>query len=323
MIRSLLVPLTLLTLAGCAEKPPKIAYDDPKPAVLQPEPPKPVEIVKVPEPLPLPGQLKAIEPAAHLRKDPVDPVKRVELANAAAKMDPTRDGYVNAIQVYPYTDGALYQLYVAPLHVTDVALQPGEQLQSVAAGDTLQWKIGDTASGEGTAREAHVLIKPTRADLPMNNIVIATDRRTYHLEAHPTLSTYMAAVSWRYPEDEFIALRKQNADAQTQATTTAAEGVDLAALRFRYKIAGDDPPWKPIQVFDDQHKVYIQFPPGIGQGETPPLFIVGPTGESELVNYRVRGNTYIVDRLFASAELRLGADPQQIVKITRTDGTPS
>ena len=40
-----------------------------------------------------------------------------------------------------------------------------------------------------------------------------------------------------------------------------------------YRISGDSPPWRPVQVFDDTHKVYIQFPPGIAQGDTPPLFI--------------------------------------------------
>ena len=35
----------------------------------------------------------------------------------------------------------------------------------------------------------------------------------------------------------------------------------------------------------------------------PPLFVIGPAGGSELVNYRVNGNYYIVDRLFAAAEL--------------------
>jgi type IV secretory pathway VirB9-like protein len=54
--------------------------------------------------------------------------------------------------------------------------------------------------------------------------------------------------------------------------------------------------------------------------ETPPLLIIGPTGEAELVNYRVKGSTYIVDRLFAAAELRLGSNPQQTVRISRTDG---
>jgi type IV secretory pathway VirB9-like protein len=69
-------------------------------------------------------------------------------------------------------------------------------------------------------------------------------------------------------------------------------------------------------------KVYIEFPRGISQGEMPPLFIVGPEGKtSELVNYRVRGNHMVVDRLFAAAELRLGdRGSERRVRIVRTDG---
>ena len=67
---------------------------------------------------------------------------------------------------------------------------------------------------------------------------------------------------------------------------------------------------------------YIKFPRRIDQGEAPPLFVVGADGDNQLVNYRMRGNHYIVDRLFAAAELRLGAKPQQVVRISRTDGTP-
>jgi len=326
MTRSfVLAAAAAIPLAACASHPPRISYDDPASthaAALQPEPPKPVEIVTLPEPLPLPGQLKPLRGRDQARRgpEPGNPARRVQLANAAAAMNPTRDGYLNAIQVYPYTDGALYQLYVTPLHVTDIALEPGEELKAVAAGDTTQWKIGDTESGTAQGQQAHVLIKPVSADLPMNNIVILTDRRSYHLEAHPTKDTYMAAVSWRYPQDEFLALRKRNDDAIARAGVTADSGVDLSSLRFRYRISGDSPPWRPVQVFDDTHKVYIQFPPGIAQGDTPPLFIVGPTGEAELVNYRVKGSTYVVDRLFAAAELRLGARSQQVVRITRTDG---
>ena len=94
----------------------------------------------------------------------------------------------------------------------------------------------------------------------------------------------------------------------------------MASLRFRYEITGDDPPWRPVRVFDDQRKVYIQFPSGLVQGEAPPLFVVGQDGDAELVNYRVRGTYYIVDRLFAAAELRLGEKPQQIVRISRVGG---
>src|SRR3546814_16252064 len=83
----------------------------------------------------------------------------------------------------------------------------------------------------------------------------------------------------------------------------------------------DDPPWRPVRAWDDGSKVYIEFPARLDQGEAPPLFVVGPLGDNQLVNYRVSGNHYVVDRLFAAAELLLGEDPQQVVRFSRTDGT--
>src|SRR3546814_4541806 len=128
----------------------------------------------------------------------------------------------------------------------------------------------------------------------------------------------MASVSWHYPQEELVALHRQSERASE--TQSVAQGLALERLRFRYEITGDNPPWRPLRACDDTHKVYIEFPRRIDQGEAPPLFVVGPEGGAELVNYRVRGNYYIVDRLFAAAELRLGQDPQQIVRISRTDG---
>ena len=209
----------------------------------------------------------------------------------------------------------------APGQVTDVALQPGEQLVGsgpVAAGDTVRWIIGDTESGTGEAKQVHILVKPTRPDL-QTNLVINTDRRTYLLELNSTEKTYMASVSWQYPHDELIALRRQNATAF--AARPVATGVDISSLNFRYEIEGDTPAWRPLRAFDDGIKVYIEFPSGIRQGEMPPLFIIGPGGDTELVNYRVRQNYYIVDRLFGAAELRLGdKNSERRVRIIRTDG---
>ena len=76
----------------------------------------------------------------------------------------------------------------------------------VAAGDTVRWIIGDTESGTGVTKRVHILLKPTREDL-ITNLVINTDRRTYHLELHAAAATYMASVSWAYPQDQLIALR--------------------------------------------------------------------------------------------------------------------
>jgi type IV secretion system protein TrbG len=231
-------------------------------------------------------------------------------------------GYLNAIQVYPFSDGALYQVYAAPGEITDIALEPGEQLVGsgpVAAGDTVRWIIGDTESGIGAAKRIHILVKPTRADL-ITNLVINTDRRTYHLELHSDEKTYMASVSWAYAEDQLIALRQQNAAAD--AAAPVATGVDINALNFRYRIEGDNPAWRPLRAFDDGRQVFIEFPSGISQGELPPLWVIGAEGDGQLVNYRVKGNHMIVDRLFGAAELKLGGKHQQTVRIVRTDGRP-
>src|SRR6202012_1159253 len=143
----------------------------------------------------------------------------------------------------PYSAGALYQAYTAPGEITDIALQGGEQLAGtgpVAAGDTVRWIIGDTESGAGPTKKVHILVKPTRPEL-VTNLIINTDRRTYLLELRSTEKTYMASVSWQYPEDQLIALRRQNASAE--AATPIVEGVDISRLRFRYAIEGDNPPW--------------------------------------------------------------------------------
>ena len=327
MMRRCTLYISLLSsavLSACSTfKPPQISYDDQpaEPAILETEPPKPVQVVEIPKPLPLPGQLKPLR-GQHVTPEPRDPKHRVNMANAAARVQPTRAGYINAVQVYPFAEGALYQVYAAPGEVTDIALEDGEQLVGsgpVAAGDTVRWIIGDTESGQGTTKKVHILLKPTRPDL-VSNLVINTDRHTYHLEMRSTEKTYMASVSWIYPQDELIALHRQNAEADAAAPVATA--LDLNSLHFRYAIEGDNPPWRPVRAFDDGSKVYIEFPAGIGQGEMPPLFIIGSAGKtSELVNYRVRGNHMIVDRLFAAAELRLGdGASEQRVRIVRANG---
>lgn len=312
----------LLALAGCATPgtpAPSISLDEPVAAQALPEPPKPIEVVAVPSPLPLPAQMKPLPMRAEEKAtpEPTDEKLRVSRANQEARMAPTREGYVNAIQVWPYTEGALYQVYASPGRVTVVSLQPGEELVTVAAGDTVRWIVGDTSSGAGADLRVSVLVKPTRSDLK-TNLVITTSRRTYLIELTSTEKTWMASVSWDYPKDRMLALQRQAQAASAAAPVDA--GLSLEKIRFRYAISGSNPPWKPLRAFDDGEKVYIQFPSGIAQGELPPLFVIGTQGNGQLVNYRFRSPYYIVDRLFGAAELRLGADKGDVVRIERTDG---
>ncbi len=322
--RKSVLPMILLLLAGCATQgkpPPTISLDEPVAvaAELLPEPPRPIEVVEVPKPLPLPEQMKALpsESDAKVTPESEDEKLRVSRANMEARIAPTREGYVNAIQVWPYADGALYQVYTSPGRVTVIALQQGEELVTVSAGDTVRWVVGDTASGAGATLRVNILVKPTRIALK-TNLVVTTNRRTYLLELSSTPQAWMASVSWDYPKDRILALQKQAQ--QAQAAAPVESGMTLEQIRFRYAVSGDSPPWKPLRAFDDGERVYIQFPGGIAQGELPPLFVIGARGDGQLVNYRFRSPYYVVDRLFGAAELRLGGDKAQVVRIERTDG---
>ena len=318
MNRTIALAALCVALGACAttRPAPEIALDEPAAieAVPMPEPPAPVEVVEVPTPLPLPGQLKPLPTTT--KPVSADPTRDVAAAITSARIEPARDGFVNAMQVWPYSAGALYQVYTSPDHITEIALQPGEKLIAVA-GDPARWIIGDTVSGSGADERVHLIVRPHRAGLK-TNFFVSTDRRSYHLELTSTAETWMAAVAWEYPGDLVRTLRQHRNDAPAQ--TPAGEGVTLEALRFRYAITGDAPSWRPLRAFDDGAKVYIQFPPGIGQGELPPLFVIGAEGDTQLVNYRVRLPYLVVDRLFGAAELRLGGERQQVVRIERTDG---
>lgn len=239
---------------------------------------------------------------------------RVRSANREATREPAARGFVHAVQVYPFNEGVLYRLFAAPERVSDITLQAGETVVSVAAGDTARWTVGDTTSGSGGSKRVHILVKPFAAGLS-TNLVITTDRRVYRLQLESTASTAMAALSWTYPEDDLIAIRRQ--EAATDAAKPVAAALAVERLNFDYAISGDRPAWRPIRAFDDGRQAFIEFPSNLVVGEAPPLFLVGEQGDIELVNYRVAGRFYVVDRLFDGAELRLGGKKQAVVRISR------
>lgn len=221
----------------------------------------------------------------------------------------------SATRLYPFSEGVVYQVRTAPGRVTDIALQPGETLGAVASGDTARWVIGDTTSGTGDTARAHVLVKPFAAGLA-TNLIITTDQRVYHLSLVSEPRHAMPAVAWTYPADALIALRR--ASEAAKVAIPVASGIQVDQLWFGYAISGDRPSWRPLRAFDDGRQTFIEFPPSLGVGEAPPLFLVGAKGEAQLVNYRLSGRYYVVDRLFDVAELRLGTKQQQVVRIARS-----
>jgi type IV secretion system protein VirB9 len=303
----------MIALSGCTTfKPPQIRYDDdipplPDPPALADDRPRPLHVP--PSWVPSRGGKKGVAEAK-------EPISRIETANDAARVEPRQTGYFNAVQIFPYSPGALYQIYASPGQITDIALEPGEQLIGsgpVAAGDTVRWVVGDTESGSGDLRRVHIMVKPTRSGIE-TNLVVNTDRRTYLIELRSRERPYMPSVAWFYPATRTVAERNR---------PPVPFIPDKSLRRHRYTIEGDSPPWRPVNAYDDGRKVYIEFSPGVAQGEMPPLFVIGGDGKAEIVNYRTYKNFLIVDRLFGAAELRLGSEKQQKVRIIRSDGRTS
>lgn len=242
----------------------------------------------------------------------------VQSANRGARDYPRAGAYVNAALYYDFEPGRLYTVNTSPRFLTAISLRPGEKLVSKAAGDTVRWVLGETVQGSGATQQVIVMVKPIRGGL-RTNIILTTDQRTYLLEAvsHEG-DTYTSVIAWNYPQEE---AREAQAAQAAESRGIAASGLAVDSLHFGYRIKANGfraPRWQPVRVFDDGLKTYIQFPRDMATTEAPPLFLIGPDKQAQLVNYRYLGGYYVVDRLIDVAELRLGERKQTVVRITRT-----
>ena len=233
-------------------------------------------------------------------------VETLASANGAARQSPAASAFEEARQVYAYRPGALYEVYTSPNYVTTVLLEPGETLNTIAAGDTSRWMVTQADAEEQIEGRTVVLIKPQTANL-RTNVVLITDRRTYLIEAlSQSGATYSAQIAWTYPEEPRL---------------DGAAPIDAINLNYRIRtVRGRSPVWTPTRVFDDGRRTWIEFAPQVVASDLPPLFAVTAEG-AELVNYRVLqgplGQRYMVDRVFDVAELRLGTRSPIVVRLER------
>lgn len=287
-----------------------------------------VELVTVASPQLRP--LAAIAKLPHPVSDPVShPPSAADAVKAlvAAKQDntelPRHGDFLNANQVYDYAPGVVFTAVCAPGFVTTLMLQPDEVICAITAGDTTRWQLETVEGGGGATGESRtfILLKPAKAECE-TNLVIITDQRVYQLDLKSVgQAVYHTQISWNYPGLKLAGVRPGAAGGggpRGQDQPLGKFAVDK--LNFNYLIKkqkGQAPAWCPLRAFDDGAKTYVQFTPGRLTSEAPPLFVLAGDGEAQVVNYRVKGDYYIVDRLFDRAELRLGEHPQQLVRIER------
>jgi type IV secretion system protein TrbG len=224
--------------------------------------------------------------------------------------------YNGAMMLYDYDDILVYQVFTMPLRVTDLYLQPGEKIiEQPFCGDTTRWSIGGGVSKTDGVDTQHLYLKPSEEGLE-TTLIINTDRRIYHLIIKSFKDTFMLAVKWRYPGQEmpfnFISTGSENQqiDSQaggqggTQGENSAAFGLDPAFMSTDYTVSypkNNPPDWLPTLVVDDGSKTYIILPPSVIHHELPAVF--GENGE--IVNFRVKDNVIMVDRLMKKIQLKL------------------
>lgn len=213
----------------------------------------------------------------------------------------------------------------APLRVCVIELQSGEKIVGEPQiGDAIRWNVSPGMYGDGDEATQMIVLKPQEAGLD-TNLLIATDRRAYYVRLVSKPLEYVARVAFRYPEEENSQKWKQHlAEQRMQERETKRQTEMVPALitaeklNFGYKVTGGDEHLRPVRVFDDGAKTYIQMKPEMQNWEAPVLVVLGADGKGEMTNYRVREQTYIVDRLFDRARLVLGSGKKaQKVEISR------
>jgi len=221
-----------------------------------------------------------------------------------------RSPKVQSKTFYSYSPSSLYEIFCHEGYLTDIQLQPGEEILFIGGGDTVRWIVDRAMSGSGDEKRWHVYVKPLKSGI-MTNFMITTDRRAYQIRARATADFYSPIVGWTYPLDEKAAFLRQKEERLKKEEEQVTPEVSPEQMNFNYTIDektglfGGSFSWTPKMVFDDGAKTYIQMSEHMSSGEAPALFVKGDEGLA-LVNYRVKGGYYIVDRLFQKAEMRNG-----------------
>lgn len=261
----------------------------------------------------------------------VSPVKIPLNSKEAAGVDLANQWKNNPQKPVRSSDGSVKYLYGAtlptlvcsPLEICTIKLQAGEVVSDLHAGDTARWKISPATSGVGASKTTFVIVKPIDAGLT-TNLFITTDKRTYMLKLASTQSEWIPVLSFVYPDadDENWQAYKAATDA---SRTTLPSGQNIAGLDFNFRISGPRVSWRPTRVYTDGTKTYIELPGDGIRGEAPALIALGDDGgifrkaSEQLINYRVVGNRYVVDKVITKVALISGVGSRQ-KKVTITRG---
>jgi len=260
---------------------------------------------------------KATPRASETRSQGVPPLKG---SKSARDVMPVRDAGGRVI----FPKGSSPTIVCAPLRVCDIQLQPGERVQGAPhIGDSVRWKISPAVSGSGAQAVTHLIVKPTEPGLD-TNLIVPTTHGTYYLRLMSSAVHYVSSVAFETSEDQETVWR--NLRGATASTDSAEVDSDMPIvavnrLNFNYKIrtVKGKPSFKPLRAMDDGYHTYIAMNEELPQGDAPALIGISASGEEQMVNYRLKGNLFIVDGRMDKLALISGTGKhQERVELTRS-----
>ena len=228
-----------------------------------------------------------------------------------AQMTPER--WTGGTMYYDFDSDLTYEIYCQPYRVTDLILEPGEQvIEMPFLSEEKVWEIGAGVSRNGNIDTQHFFLKPAYSGLVTSFIVI-TDRRVYHLLLKSFRDVYMTQVKWRYPNTMPFNLKSDAMNARINKMSKETVAVDPAFLSFDYRMSYSvfrKPYWLPTRVYDDGKHTYIVMNETVLHMKSPVLF----NHKNELINYSVNKNLVVINELIERVTMRVGNEKVTIKK---------
>lgn len=234
--------------------------------------------------------------------------------------------FTGAIATYDFIEGQIYEIITSPKAITDFRLKPGESIagQPIVNNSTTSWQFTMGTSIENGETIQHLFIKPSIVGLD-TSMIILTNQRTYYFRVASFEESYMTALRFNYPIDSgkgyFVTEDFENfISEQNKAKEETGYTINMSNVNYNYKISKykGNPTWIPQSCFSDGLKTYIQFPIVMLKTDEMPSVYVEKGGAVTLVNYRVKGNVYMIDTIISDDQrILLKSSEKEQVRITR------
>jgi len=200
---------------------------------------------------------------------------------------------------------------------TTIKFAEDEAIENVAIGDSNAWQV------QPNKAQSILFVKPLEP-AAKTNMTVVTNKRTYlfDLIASPR-NAPLYVLGFRYPELEKAkeearlaaeaaakrAAEQRASDAELAAASDPFAVQDPAELNFAWARTGTDD-LLPVRAYDNGEVVFLTWPEGTA---IPAILITNENGEEGPVNFTVRGETVVLDRVPAQIILRSGDDRATLV----------